>query len=1055
MPQVFRGLLSIQPLSTADGSLSTGQDLVDGLGRLSIDSESGLSLGNLNDLIQTQRTGAHDQSQVHLSLDISNTHATVAYIDITQRDGFKSQLFLHGDNILGEVVVRPIDDVNHVDLSTYPHVAIQTTNANVLSWHRHSSDLCEVDLTYNGKFTGCRIFEQSIGNIDTQQSVQDLADHLQRPCRIRLLLRHEASLSSTGPPFGARPHEVPVQSFERFDMLVNEERQIGKFPFQHLLQEDGPRQKPTVVDLQEPIDPDFTARISFISVKEFFTIMIASATGLADREFLEESVQVKGTGQLIDLSTEKSNGLLGVLPLDLLPDKNCAKGTKISIDFTESSQFSEDGFPSSFNGVVIDNPPGINCLKFRCVKLRGKPDEKGQETFSTRLQAMDIRSATKISKDGGFGPYFADTDHFDLALDVCPDTTSADRRRDALEILRSRVIYPPPSSPEVFLRHLLCGGRLDQVPKLDALQDLESAHIETACRGMNPAQLQSISLLRNMTGNIGLIAGPPGCGKSFIIKRIISMFANLHFTMDGSRFGKNTFDRMREGIPTDGYRATCPVMVTAPVNRVLNDLTKSIYAELLKIKKHPVIVRPLASRVECKPDITTNDFAPIEHQYGCRAMVNIKNTQDMITKFDRKLLSNPATTTANATIRLEGSDKEISIDLFAHSMPFHIYTAIGLAIPNSLIKHLYVDSLFYGPLRRYVAGKYGESFSSTYQALLNPGPILTDIEDYEKALNEIYDDVHELVIKHADVCLVTLAHSLDPKLQTTLRPRIILVDEAAKARPDETLPLLSAYSSAHATVLVGDEKQLKPHLQFPPSTIPYGHQLALSEFERLRLLGVPCGQLTEQHRSVPLINDLVNLMYNGILHPVPSTLNLPGAAKFAAHARHLFRSSKAVVLLDLNNSETRIRGSSSYNPSAGRAVRDAVDSLLFPSHPGLQRYTAKEIAILSPYLAQNSDYKDDLAALAASRRDPSVEDVFVGTFDGAQGRQFDVVFCDLVVSRGLGFVRELGRLNVGLSRARFGLVVVADTKGLEGAVRGHYLERLFRWLKREGTVVRM
>ena len=51
--------------------------------------------------------------------------------------------------------------------------------------------------------------------------------------------------------------------------------------------------------------------------------------------------------------------------------------------------------------------------------------------------------------------------------------------------------------------------------------------------------------------------------------------------------------------------------------------------------------------------------------------------------------------------------------------------------------------------------------------------------------------------------------------------------------------------------------------------------------------------------------------------------------------------------------------------------------------------------------------------------------------DGSQGREYDVVLISTVRTSGGEFLREYNRINVAITRAKHGLVIVGNKKALE------------------------
>ena len=84
-----------------------------------------------------------------------------------------------------------------------------------------------------------------------------------------------------------------------------------------------------------------------------------------------------------------------------------------------------------------------------------------------------------------------------------------------------------------------------------------------------------------------------------------------------------------------------------------------------------------------------------------------------------------------------------------------------------------------------------------------------------------------------------------------------------------------------------------------------------------------------------------------------------------------------------------------------------------------------DIAVITPYNAQVQRLRDRL---------PQTE-LEIGTVDGLQGREKEAVVVSLVRSNDqneVGFLTELRRLNVALTRARRHLTVIGDSATLAG-----------------------
>ena len=90
--------------------------------------------------------------------------------------------------------------------------------------------------------------------------------------------------------------------------------------------------------------------------------------------------------------------------------------------------------------------------------------------------------------------------------------------------------------------------------------------------------------------------------------------------------------------------------------------------------------------------------------------------------------------------------------------------------------------------------------------------------------------------------------------------------------------------------------------------------------------------------------------------------------------------------------------------------------------------TKIDIGIISPYKEQIELLKEKLLTVDVSSF--AVNELTVKTIDGFQGEECDVIYISLVRSNPsseIGFLSDIRRMNVALTRAKKKLVVVMDT----------------------------
>jgi superfamily I DNA and/or RNA helicase len=219
-------------------------------------------------------------------------------------------------------------------------------------------------------------------------------------------------------------------------------------------------------------------------------------------------------------------------------------------------------------------------------------------------------------------------------------------------------------------------------------------------------------------------------------------------------------------------------------------------------------------------------------------------------------------------------------------------------------------------------------------------------------------------------------------------------------------------------VMAGDPFQLPPTVL---SERAAKGGLSVSLFERLlKDHGDGVKQLLrEQHRmSEPLMDFPSRTTYGGELraHPAVARRTLaevlsPSVQVEAPPFLFLDTAGKGLDEAAEDN------GQSLLNPGEAALVVDRARALLAA---GL---SPSELALITPYAAQARLLRELL---------PDVE-VEVDTVDAFQGREKDVVLLSLVRSNGeqqLGFLKDLRRLNVALTRPRRHLFVVGDSATL-------------------------
>lgn len=322
---------------------------------------------------------------------------------------------------------------------------------------------------------------------------------------------------------------------------------------------------------------------------------------------------------------------------------------------------------------------------------------------------------------------------------------------------------------------------------------------------------------------------------------------------------------------------------------------------------------------------------------------------------------------------------------------------------------------------------------------------------------ELYSDPKAMAlakkrIKEAEIVFTTCIGSAIGLLRTQ-EFQIVIVDEASQqTEPASLVPLVKGCSKA---ILVGDHVQLRPTVQ--QYALSVGFDVSL--FERL-YTGAPAATEDDHRKNNPDMNGVRRLMLDTQyrMHPLVGAFSseefYEGKLKtgITAESRPLFASRfpwPKVQSTDTGATEyhrtvfvecgAKEKPGQKSKENEGQALLCAhICKLLTQAAEGPPPQTPpadkrrnltadpQSIAVLTPYARQAELLRRYLSVF------PEVE---VSSIDGFQGREADVVVFGTVRcnERGeIGFLRDLRRMNVVLTRARCGLVVVGHGDTLKG-----------------------
>lgn len=220
-------------------------------------------------------------------------------------------------------------------------------------------------------------------------------------------------------------------------------------------------------------------------------------------------------------------------------------------------------------------------------------------------------------------------------------------------------------------------------------------------------------------------------------------------------------------------------------------------------------------------------------------------------------------------------------------------------------------------------------------------------------------------------------------------------------------------------VLCGDHFQNSPVIQ----SLAFRHYANLEQslFSRLVRLGVPAITLDQQGRARPSIAGLYKWRY-------PKLGNLPHVEN-----EQEYLTANAGFKYDyqfINVPDYKGKGESEPTPHFIQNLGEAEYAVAIYQYMRLLGYPAAKISILATYAGQRALIKDVLAHRCAKNPLFGLPRI-VTTVDKYQGEQNDYIILSLTRTSRVGYLRDIRRLTVALSRARLGLYILGRREVFE------------------------
>lgn len=297
----------------------------------------------------------------------------------------------------------------------------------------------------------------------------------------------------------------------------------------------------------------------------------------------------------------------------------------------------------------------------------------------------------------------------------------------------------------------------------------------------------------------------------------------------------------------------------------------------------------------------------------------------------------------------------------------------------------------------------------------------------EKKYKSLVRNAEREVLGAADVICCTCVGAGDPRL-AKLKFRTVLIDESTQsAEPECMIPLVLGCKQV---VLVGDHQQLGPVIMNKKAAKAGLNQ---SLFERLTFLGCTPIRLQVQYRMHPCLSEFSsNMFYEGTLQ---NGVTMQQRIRRDVDFPWPVQDSPMMFWSNLGNEEISASGTSYLNRTEAQNVEKIITRFF---RAGVQ---PQDIGVITPYEGQRSYVVSSMQTSGTFKKE-FYKEVEVASVDAFQGREKDFIVLSCVRSndhQGIGFLSDPRRLNVALTRAKYGLVILGNPKVLSKHPLWHYL----------------
>ncbi|GMY38273.1 helicase SEN1 [Fagus crenata] len=593
----------------------------------------------------------------------------------------------------------------------------------------------------------------------------------------------------------------------------------------------------------------------------------------------------------------------------------------------------------------------------------------------------------------------------------------------------------------------------------------------------NDSQLQAISVAVGSPKwkkdfELSLIQGPPGTGKTRTILAIVSgllasplqRIGNAKNSFDGSlkTNSKPCWSRPRISETAAIARAWQDAALARQLNeddqRNSNSLENSARGRVLICAQSNAAVDELVSRVSSQGLYGSDGkiYKPYLVRVGNVKTVHPNSLPFFIdTLVDQRLVEekmnvcnekNDLSSESSMTLR---SNLEKLVD----RIRFYEAKRANLRDGNVDLKNSMEDGTHKGDDGKEMSdAEIASKLRKLYEQKKQIYKDLSNVQTQEKKANEeiraLRHKLRKSILREAEIVVTTLSGSggdlygvcsesmsaikFGSPSEHTLFDAVV-IDEAAQAlEPATLIPFQLLKSSGTKCIMVGDPKQLPATVL---SSVASKFLYECSMFERLQRAGHPVIMLTEQYRMHPEICRFPSVHFYD--------KKLLNGDKMSSKSTpfHEIEGLGPYVFYDIvDGQEHRGKNSGAMSLYNEYEANAAVEVLRFFKKRYPSEFVGGRIGIITPYKCQQSLLRSRFSSAFGSS---VIDDMEFNTVDGFQGREVDILLLSTVRagdpsttalvnnSRSIGFVADVRRMNVALTRAKLSLWILGNARTLQ------------------------